>query len=166
MIYSYYVGVDLGQKQDFTAVAVFEEPVWLEQWTTEHRWAYRLGLSELRGRGAGWASPADLSPSVLEEIMNLNYHEGKPASPPLSLRHLERFPLGTPYPQIVERVRSMLATPPLFDRRVALVADQTGVGQGVVDMLVQAGLSPIPISIHGGDNVSLQHPGYRVPKRT
>ncbi len=165
MSYSYYVGLDLGQKADFTAVAVIEEQVWLDKWTTEHPWAYRVGLSELRGRKPGWVSPSEISPSTLTQVLGINYHEGQPAGAPLSLRHLERFELGTPYPRIVERVASMLATPPLFERPTALLVDQTGVGQGVVDQLVQAGLSPIPISIHGGDRVSLQDPGYRVPKR-
>ncbi len=85
---------------------------------------------------------------------------------PLSVRHLERLPLGTPYPRVVERVGSILASPPLADRPTALVIDATGVGTGVVDMFVHAGLYPIPVSIHGGDKVLPQEPvGYRVPKR-
>lgn len=135
-MYSYFVGVDLGQRQDYTALCVLEEPAWLEGYLTEAsslRCLNRAGLSELAGMKSGWTSPADLSPSVCEQVLSLNYHEGKPPGAPLSLRHLERFPLGTSYPQIVERVRNMLATPPLFDRRVALVVDATGVGAGVVD---------------------------------
>lgn len=49
---------------------------------------------------------------------------------------------------------------------VALVVDQTGVGAAVVDLLRDAGLSPIPVVIHGGDAVSRGTGGeYRVPKR-
>ena len=168
MLYSYYVGVDLGQKQDFTAAAVLEEPVWVEEWmATPSNYTYGLGLYNLDKLGVGWASPAEMQPPVLEQLLALNYHEGKPAGAPLSLRHLERFALGTPYPKIVERVRSMLATPPLFDRRVALVADATGVGAGVVDQFVQAGLSPVPVWITGGDkvNYTAADGSYRVPKR-
>lgn len=168
MLYSYFVGVDLGQKQDYTAIAVLEEPCWVEEWmATPSNHNYGLGLYDLDKLGAGWASPAEMQPPVLEQVLSLNYHEGKPAGAPLSLRHLERFPLGTPYPKIVERVRSMLATPPLFDRRVAFVVDATGVGAGVVDQFVQAGLSPIPIWITGGDKVNRNalDGSYRVPKR-
>jgi hypothetical protein len=39
------------------------------------------------------------------------------------------------------------------------------VGQAVVDLLTQAHLSPIAVSIHGGDRVSHDRGHYRVPKR-
>jgi hypothetical protein len=106
-----------------------------------------------------------IHPSALEQVLSVNFHEGKPAGVPLSLRHLERFELGTPYPQIVERVGAILGTEPLRGRRRSLVVDATGVGAGVVDMFVHARLYPIPITIHGGDTVHYQRPGYRVPKR-
>ena len=53
--------------------------------------------------------------------------------PAYALRHLERFPLGTPYPEVVEVVRELLKTPPLPGALVAV--DQTGVGRAVVEML-------------------------------
>jgi hypothetical protein len=162
VLYSYYVGVDLGQKADYTAVAVLEEPAWVEGWVAENRrLAWELGL----GSAAGWVSPADVSADGLGGLLELNRRFGRPAGPPLSLRHLERFPLGTPYPKIVERIGGMLASAPLADRPTALVVDATGVGTGVVDMFVHAGLYPIPVTIHGGDKVLPQNPGYRVPKR-
>jgi hypothetical protein len=52
-------------------------------------------------------------------------------------RHLERLPLGTPYPQVAERVQTVIAN----IRRQApavgihLYVDATGVGQPVVDLL-------------------------------
>ena len=52
--------------------------------------------------------------------------------------------------------------PPL---RPQLVVDATGVGRPVVDMLSAAGLSPVPITIHGGDVVSRDGTYWRVPKR-
>jgi hypothetical protein len=153
--------VDLGQKADYTAVAVIEEPVWVEPWAAKPgRWAWHLGID-----GSGWVSPAMIHPRALEQVLASNFYEGKPAGVPLSLRYLERFELGTPYPRIVERVGTILGTEPLRGRRWALVVDSTGVGAGVVDMFVHAGLYPIPISIHGGDTVHYQRPGYRVPKR-
>lgn len=167
MLYSYYVGVDLGQRQDYTAVTVLEEPVWVEGYLTEgHPWLNRAGLAELAGLKPGWSSPSDLSPSVREQVLGINYHEGKPPDAPLSLRHLHRYPLGTSYPEIVAGVRDMLHSPPLSDSRCALVVDATGVGQGVVDMLVKAGLGPIAVWITGGDKVNRGADGsLRVPKR-
>jgi hypothetical protein len=75
------------------------------------------------------------------------------ARPTYSVRHLQRWPLGTPYPQIVEAVRALLARPnpatgaPLLGSArpnpatgapllgsARLVVDATGVGRAVVDL--------------------------------
>lgn len=113
----YYVGLDLGQVQDYSALAVLE---WL---------------------------PKEYSYAV---------------------RHLRRFPLGTPYPQICHEVRALVLRPPLVGK-VQLVVDATGVGRPVLDIFrkAQLGHGVIGISIHGGDNVSREPAvsGYRVPKR-
>ena len=52
----------------------------------------------------------------------------------LVLRHVERVPLGTPYPEVVERVRELVTHDELAGR-CALAVDATGVGAPVVDML-------------------------------
>ena len=49
-----------------------------------------------------------------------------------SVRHLQRFPLGTPYTDIVPAVAKIVDTPPLKGH-VTLCVDQTGVGRAVVD---------------------------------
>lgn len=47
-----------------------------------------------------------------------------------------------------------------------LVVDQTGVGVAVVDLLREAEILPVAVTIHGGDSVSQPKPDeYRVPKR-
>jgi hypothetical protein len=56
--------------------------------------------------------------------------------PSFALRHLRRFPLGTPYPAVMDEVVSLLGTARLSDP--ALVVDQTGVGHAVVGMLADA----------------------------
>jgi hypothetical protein len=53
--------------------------------------------------------------------------------PAYQLRHLQRFPLGTPYPEIVETVVRLLGTPPLPG--TDLVVDQTGVGRPAIGLL-------------------------------
>lgn len=171
--FSYYIGVDLGQRQDYTAVAIIEEPVFVNGQDLEpgEGWAWRFGVQNVEE--TGWISPATLHSAALREGRAANYHGGRPASVPLSLRHLERLPLDTPYPQVVERVGAMLATPPLAGRPHALVVDGTGVGVGVVDQFAAVGLKPIAVSIHGGDKVSHEQVRHgveilsrlRVPKR-
>jgi hypothetical protein len=84
---------------------------------------------------------------------------------PLSLRHLERFELATCYPMVIDRIRGLLTSGALKNKRVAFLVDKTGIGASVVDSLVQAGLSPIAVTIHGGSAVSRDEYGYRVPER-
>ena len=74
----------------------------------------------------------------------------------LRLRYLERVPLGTPYPDIVERVRRTTETPELEGRCHV-----------VVDMLRNAGLraTMMPAIITGGAAESLNNGYYSVPKR-
>jgi len=112
----FILGLDLGQAQDFTAVAA-----------------------------------AEVIPSEPTA-----YH----------LRHLERLRLGTPYPVVVERVKALLFREPLRGC-TDLVVDATGVGPLVVDLLRDAGLSPVAVTIHGGETVSEEKGGdrWRVPKR-
>jgi hypothetical protein len=53
-----------------------------------------------------------------------------------SLGHLERFPIGTSYPDIGRRLEEILAKPGLAD--VHLVLDQTGVGESVANLVLPA----------------------------
>ena len=78
------------------------------------------------------------------------------------LRHLERLPLGTPYPAIVERIGATMKALPAPG---VLVVDATGVGRPVLDMLRAAGLDPIAVSITGGRTVTFDGHMWRVPKR-
>src|SRR3954447_11456852 len=62
--------------------------------------------------------------------------------------HLERYPLGTPYPAIVESVKTLMGRPELGpEPRLAI--DATGVGRAVVDMVIDAKpacrISPVTI---------------------
>jgi hypothetical protein len=122
---SYFLGLDLGQAQDYTAIVVAE----------------RLELP---------AVPARPTPQV-------HYH----------LRHLERCPLRTAYPAIVVRVALLLQQEPLYGR-TRLVADATGVGAPVIDLLRQARLDPVAVTITSGNAVTEdehERDCYGVPKR-
>lgn len=93
------------------------------------------------------------------------------------LRHVARFELGTPYPQVVEEVAALMRSaeltktkvrPPGAEKRVilpTLVVDATGVGRPIVEMLREEGLDPLSIWITGGDSVTRDGREYRVPKR-
>jgi hypothetical protein len=120
----FYMGLDLGQRHDPTAIAIVE----------------RLDLAQ------AWQATA--------------FHS-------LRVRHLERVPLGTPYPGVVARVREIV-------RKVgpcALAVDGTGVGAPVVDMLRAAGLGCeiAAVTITGGEqqrNTSRNGgAAWSVPKR-
>lgn len=158
LIRSYYVGLDLGKARDFTAVAVLEEPLWLSP-------ALQRELNA--PQHAGWVSPAALAPWQVATARNRNYHRPRPPSPPLSLRHLERFPLGTRYPVIVERVAHLMHTPPLAGD-AWLVADATGVGAPVTDEFRKVLRNIADVTITGGTTVGVDVDStyrYTVPKR-
>jgi len=71
----------------------------------------------------------------------------------LHIVHLERFPLGTIYPDIVRRVKSLLQTPRLKGK-ATLIVDYTGCGRPVVDMIRDQGLQCKAISITSGNKVN------------
>jgi len=95
----------------------------------------------------------------------------------LHLRHLERYPLRTPYPEIAAKVAALMRDPLLspeeidparrrvFRQAPELVVDNTGVGVAVTDLLRKLGLRFVSVTITGGDNVSGAGRAMRVPKR-
>jgi hypothetical protein len=124
----WFVGVDLGQSQDFTAIAALER-------------------AELTG---------EYDPAMCAWRREVA----------LRLRYLERVPLGTPYPDIVKRVKRTTRAPEL-DGRCHVAVDATGVGRPVVDLLRRAGLGAtiLPAIFTGGAAESLNKGYYGVPKR-
>jgi len=84
--------------------------------------------------------------------------------PMYHLRHLERYPLGTTYPEIVDDIEALLAEPPLTGR-TRLIVDGTGVGVPVVNLFQARGLRPVPIWITAGETTSCKGKIVRVPKR-
>ncbi len=85
--------------------------------------------------------------------------------PPLyEVRHLDRAPLGTPYPAVVAHVGRLMASRDLVDR-TKLVADGTGVGRPVVDLLWVAGMRAVSVTITGGQRFTGGLNSWRVPKR-
>ena len=64
---------------------------------------------------------------------------------------LEKMPLGTPYPKVVERFSHYYNHPKLL-QDVDLVVDAGGVGSAVYDFLRQAGLPAIGVVTTAGNN--------------
>ena len=71
--------------------------------------------------------------AVLERPVVGEHEPPEKLRPTYNLRHLQRFPLGTPYPEIVESVVKLLQTPPMPG--TSLVVDQTGVGRPTIELL-------------------------------
>ena len=77
---------------------------------------------------------------------------------------LERIPLRTPYPAVVARVGAILGHLP---RGTELVIDYSGVGRGIFDMFQFAGVTPIAVTMTGGDSVNWHGSNtVAVPKST
>jgi hypothetical protein len=165
----FYLGLDLGQLSDYSALALLEEQVWCGPEVDFSGWQVFLPR-ELED--AGWVSPSALSPRSASGVYRINRELGRPAHPPLYLRHLERYELGTPYPEVIQRVIRLLTRPPIryHLERTRLIVDATGVGRPVVDSFRAQGVHPVSILIHGGDRVTQEVAGIgditlRVPKR-
>jgi hypothetical protein len=91
--------------------------------------------------------------------------EAIPKLPRLRLRHLERLPLGTPYTDVVERVRRITASAPMAGR-CHVVVDATG-GRPVVDLLRRARLQGrlMAVVVTSGMTESRGAGYYRTPKK-
>lgn len=82
------------------------------------------------------------------------------------VRHLQRLPLGTPYPEQVARIRDLFTRPPLRGGDVPLCIDQTGVGAPVGDLFEADGLRPVRITFTSGFEPTGRGRKWGVPKST
>jgi hypothetical protein len=165
----FYCGVDLGQAADYTAVCLVEVPLWCGPEVDFDGWGVFIP-PEIEG--SGWVAPSRLSPRTARQVEQINFELGRPPHPPLNLVHLERYELGTSYPEVISRVTRLLKRFPISEHpnHTRLLIDATGVGRPVVDSFRAQGVYPIGITIHGGDRVSEEIGGpreltLRVPKR-
>jgi hypothetical protein len=86
----------------------------------------------------------------------------------LHLRHLERYPLRTPYTTAADGVAALverLRDPAALSGEPDLLVDSTGVGRAVTDVLRERGLRFKAVTLTGGSQVARGDAGeYRVPK--
>jgi hypothetical protein len=130
---SWYVGLDLGQAQDPTAIAVLE-----------------------RIKGV-------LDPNSEYERHTCTGRLPQRPAERVNVRHLERLKLGISYPSIVQHVKELLARPPLcgdvISRPAELIIDSSGVGRPVADLFTEAGIEHQGITITAGSEAV--HAGRR-----
>lgn len=133
-------GLDLGQAADYSALVIAER--------------------------------CETSPAEPARVLQLTdggarHIPAQPAGPVrYDVRHIERFTLGTPYPEIVDAVGRILGHPAMGSE-VTLVVDGTGVGRAVVDLfrLAAARYAMVPAMITAGDTARNDAGWWYVPKR-
>lgn len=131
----YSIGLDLGQAQDYSALAVLEHVKLLPPgWEP-------LGYFATDGRGMQTPWPRPGVPPMLRE---------------LRVVHLQRWTLGTPYHEVVDDVCKLVRSPELNGSRFYF--DRSGVGRAVGDHLWQSfhngymgETMPEGRTIHGGE---------------
>ena len=139
---SFFIGVELGQVSDVTALAVVEsltlpflrtEEIYAENWVDVHPVYQAPDGGEIRGH------------------------------PPVNfaLRHLERIPAGVSYPEIVSRVESLHGQL----RRPTVVLDGTGVGKAAVELFRRSNFDLSVFTLMAGDQMVQEGRSYRIPKR-
>lgn len=137
MVGEFFVGLDLGQSRDYTAIVVVE------------RVNFVPPPAPPRPRRARGPSAENYAPPAKPAT---HYH----------VRLSERPRLGTTYPDVVRRVRTILDA---IGAPLDLVVDATGVGRPVIDLIEAARIYPLAVTITGGDSVAHDGRSYRVPKR-
>jgi hypothetical protein len=155
-MYHFFAGLDLGQVNDWTALCIMEEPVWVPEPPELLPFAMGRQLEEtLYWQGIeryGWVPPSTLSTRQRQFFHARSYGGHRPDRPPLYVRHLERTRHRS-YITIGDELKALLARPPISEMQVALLVDHTGVGRGVVDYLRHIGLPICAITITGGIEV-------------
>ena len=81
---------------------------------------------------------------------------------------LSRFrTLGTNYEKATQHIKGLIAriSKQNPSKEITLIVDATGVGQPVIDAMRGDGLTPVPVTVHGGENTTKDKGEWHVPKR-
>jgi hypothetical protein len=111
------MGVDIGQIHDPTAVCVTEA-------VQVHTGKYRH-ISDPTPAYYDEKTMQFVPPHDADAQMKTHYY----------VRHIQRLPLGTSYPDIADYLTNMLCNPMFSQRNVRVLLDSTGVGRPVYDDL-------------------------------
>ncbi len=168
---TFVCGLDLGQAADYTALVIAERSVQPPYDPAD----VVLVHEHVEVQPAHVAFGTTLRPAmtVQQVFKKLRQADGSLVDVPTggdvvryAVRHIERWKLGTPYPEIVRSVGQLL-THPALGRDVTLVIDATGVGRAVVDLFL-AGNHPytiVPVMITAGNDSRTEYGWSYVPKR-
>lgn len=113
-----YIGIDVGQISDPTAISVAEVS---QVETGRYRPCQRV-LPHFNREIGLWQPPRDMQP-----IMVTRY----------TIRSIRRLPLNTSYPAVAAHIASMLLSERFERRKVRVLIDVTGVGRPIYDSLKQ-----------------------------
>ena len=132
---SFFLGLDLGQVSDYTALAIIEKvkPPTPVASTTGNRKAVAADERSAKDR--------------------------------FLLRHLERLRLGTPYPDVARHVTDLLKTPELAGKTQCVVDATGVGRPVVDMLREARVKPLVAVTITGGDTATRDGSGYRVPKR-
>lgn len=135
----YFIGLDLGQQQDYTALTIVKKVIEeVEEPKRQHSGPITWLVGTTR----------------------------RPVFREYQLQVVERFDLGTPYMDVARRTREVQRGCAALGADTYVVADATGVGRPCLELLKKEGVENlIGISIHGGDAVGYEGSVFRVPKR-
>jgi hypothetical protein len=127
--------------------------------TLDERISYVAGLS------LGQASEAS-GFTVLERRCLQGEYGDKTGAATYAVRHLVRYPPGTPYAAIVEAMKGVFAEKPL--KGSVLMIDQTAVGRGVYDLFWngRTGATVWGLAVTAGHSAGKDdHGGNLIPKK-
>jgi hypothetical protein len=116
-----------------------------------------------------FALALDLGPAgaftALAVVEAVEAEEGGEEAERYAVRHLRRFPPGTPYRRIADGVLALVASEPLEGASIAI--DVTAVGTGVLDLFrADPGPDVVPVVLTAGQHPEFDPKGtWRVPKR-
>jgi hypothetical protein len=170
MAKAFYAGLDLGQTSDYSALVVVEKREGVSYDPAEVQM-----IAQDRVEIPDWEAFGTVIMRGTRErhVYPKLWRDGAYVDPPApellsyDVRHIKRWALGTPYPQIVRETVDLLRQPPLAED-TTLVIDGTGVGRPVVDLFTEAPgatFPTVPVVITAGNNVTFDEGYWHCPKR-
>jgi hypothetical protein len=137
----FYLGLDLGQVHDYSALTLTEQ----------------IMPEKLAKNASDWRPMPMVTPIATKPEKPV-----EKSLPTYDLHNLKRW-RHTPYPDIVDNVVSIMQEEALAGQ-CELVVDGTGVGRPVVDLLRQRGIKMLAATITAGNKVSYDAGFTRIPK--